>query len=353
MTEPKLPAVTSYRLSVCEVLAETHDTCSLVLDVPAESGDQFHYRPGQFLTVRVPSDRTGSVARCYSLSSSPYEDKSLKVTVKRVKDGYASNWICDNMRKGQELDVLSPAGVFTPKSMQEDFILLAGGSGITPIMSILKTALHIGTGTVVLIYANRDEESVIFSEELASLARSYPDRFIVMHWLETVQGLPSVVQLRKLASPYGSHEAFICGPTPFMDAAEQALRELDIPRNRIHVERFVSLVSNPFEATDNSDYPNDIADDGEPVSLRVELDGESYKFSWPRRKKLLDFLLEVGIDAPFSCREGACSACACQVERGEVKMLNNEVLDQDDLDEGLALACQAVPVTDDVSIRYE
>lgn len=353
MTEPEVPNAGFHRLRVCEIIAETHDSCSIVLDAPADLGHRFRYRPGQFLTVRVPSDRTGSVARCYSLSSAPHEEESLKVTVKRVDGGYASNWICDNVRVGAELEVLPPAGVFTPRSMGENLLLFAGGSGITPVMSILKSALRVDTSTVALIYANRDEESVIFAGELASLARRHANRLVVVHWLETVQGLPSVAQLRQLAAPYLDHEAFICGPTPFMDAAVQALRELELPSKRIHVERFVSLSTNPFDDTQKPDDADDASEDQEAVALRVELDGESYQFAWPRQKKLLDFLLQQGLDAPFSCREGACSACACQVDSGEVKMLNNEVLDQDDIDDGLTLACQAVPISDEVSVSYE
>lgn len=347
------PVATCHRLRVSEVVSETHDSCSLVFDVPPDLVEEFRYKPGQFLTLRVPSDRTGSVARCYSLSSAPHEGAPLKVTVKRVADGYSSNWICDNVRNGTELDVLPPAGAFVPKSLQDDFLLFAGGSGITPVMSILKTVLKAGTGTTILIYANRDEDSVIFADELASLGKQHPRRLVIVHWLETVQGIPSTAQLRQLAAPFVTHEAFICGPTPFMAAAETALRELAVPRKRIHVEKFVSLAGNPFEATPISDNGDDASTSEPEVALQVELDGESREFSWPPRKRLLDFLLEKGVDAPFSCREGACSACACRVDRGEVKMLNNEVLDQEDLDEGFVLACQAIPISDEVAVSYE
>ncbi len=141
--------------------------------VPDELRDKFAYRPGQFLTLRIPSDRTGSVARCYSLASSPFTDDAPKVTVKRTSDGYGSNWLCDNIAAGQTLEVLPPAGVFTPKSLDHDFLLFGAGSGITPVISILKSALTQGGGTVVLVYANRDEKSVIFAEELRALAEKY------------------------------------------------------------------------------------------------------------------------------------------------------------------------------------
>ena len=335
-------------VTVAEVITETADARSIVFDIPAEHAAVFAYTPGQFLTVRVPSERTGSVARCYSLSSAPHENR-VQVTVKRTADGYGSNWLCDNLRAGQEVQVLPPSGVFSPASLDEDFLLLAGGSGITPVMSILKSALAHGTGKVVLLYANRDEGSVIFARELADLAAEHEDRLIVLHWLESLQGLPTEAQLRALVRPYTAHEAFICGPAPFMEAARTVLKELGLPRKRIHLERFLSLGGNPFEVTE----PVAVEEAESPAGLEVSLDGETRKLAWPRRTKLLDLLLEKGFDAPYSCREGQCSACACRITSGEVKMLNNEVLDGDDIAEGIVLACQSLPLTDEVTVTYE
>ncbi|GAA1944504.1 ferredoxin--NADP reductase [Amycolatopsis minnesotensis] len=339
----------AHTLAVAEIVHETADACSVVFSVPPESAEAFRYSPGQFLTLRVPSDRTGSVARCYSLSSAPHEGR-VQVTVKRTADGYGSNWICDNLRAGSEVEVLPPAGVFTPSSFDEDLLLLAGGSGITPVMSILKTALGKGTGQVVLVYANRGQDSVIFAGELASLAARHPDRLVVIHWLETVQGIPSVAQLGALLRPHAGHEAFLCGPAPFMAAAKQALTELGAPRKRVHLERFISLGGNPFEVA-TAAAPS--AEDTGSAGLTVELDGDTHSLDWPRQRKLLDFLLDSGIDAPFSCRAGQCSACACRITSGEVKMLNNEILDSEDLADGIVLACQSLPLTDDVSVTYE
>jgi len=335
-------------VTVAEVITETADARSIVFEIPAEHLSVFAYTPGQFLTVRVPSERTGSVARCYSLSSAPHENR-VQVTVKRTADGYGSNWLCDNLRAGQEVQVLPPAGVFSPASLDEDFLLLAGGSGITPVMSILKSALAHGTGKVVLLYANRDERSVIFAKELADLAAKHADRLVVVHWLESLQGLPTEAQLRALVAPYTAHEAFICGPGPFMDAARTVLKDLGLPRKRIHLERFLSLGGNPFEVAE----PVAVEEAETPAKVEVTLDGETRNLDWPRRTKLLDLLLEKGFDAPYSCREGQCSACACRITSGEVKMLNNEVLDGDDIAEGIVLACQSLPLTDDVTVTYE
>jgi 3-ketosteroid 9alpha-monooxygenase subunit B len=338
-----------YTLTVADVVVETPDARSVVFEIPAEHAEAFRYSAGQFLTLKIPSDRTGSVARCYSLSSAPHENR-VQVTVKRTDGGYGSSWVCSSLRPGMTVDVLAPAGVFCPASVDEDFLLFAGGSGITPVMAILKTALEQGSGRVVLVYANRDESSVIFAGELASLAKRYGDRLVVVHWLESVQGLPDVSQLRGLATAYTSHEAFLCGPAPFMAAAREALGQLGVPRDRVHVEKFTSLTGNPFEDVPVEEEP---ASDEAPASLTVSLDGDTRSMAWPRRRKLLDHLLEAGMDAPYSCREGQCSACACRVVSGEVKMLHNEVLDAEDIADGIVLACQSLPVTDDVSISYE
>lgn len=335
---------------VVKVIRETADAHSLVLEPADGDGARFGYRPGQFLTVRVPSDRPGGAARCYSLCSSPVRDEHLKVTVKRTAGGYASHWICDHVTEGDTLEVLRPAGTFTPDSLDGDFLLLAAGSGITPVMSILTSALHAGTGQVTLVYANRDEQSVIFRDELTDLAREYGERLTVLHWLESVQGRPTAAGLRALARPYAERPVFVCGPGPFMELAAGALTELGVPQDRITVERFTSLTGDPFAARE----PAPEADTAGPVSTaEVELDGVRHTVDWPRDTPLLDVLLAAGLDAPYSCREGSCSACACVLTEGEVAMERNEVLDPADLADGLILACQARPLSDRLQATYD
>ncbi|MBV8930752.1 MAG: ferredoxin--NADP reductase [Mycobacteriaceae bacterium] len=339
-------------LQVADVVAETDDARSLVFKVPDGADippERLKYAPGQFLTLRIPSDRTGSVARCYSLCSSPFSDDALTVTVKRTADGYASNWLCDHAHPGMKLHVLAPSGVFVPPTLDADFLLLAGGSGITPMLSICKSALLEGAGKIVLVYANRDENSVIFGATLRELAAKYPDRLTVIHWLESVQGLPNAAAIAGLAAPYTGHDTYICGPGPFMDAAETALGNIGVPNERVHIEVFKSLDSDPFAAVvieeDESDEP--------PATAIVTLDGERHEFRWPRNAKLLDLLLDKGLDAPFSCREGHCGACAVLKKAGDIEMDVNDVLEQQDLDEGLILGCQARPRSDSVEVTYD
>ncbi|HZC70792.1 MAG TPA: ferredoxin--NADP reductase [Jatrophihabitans sp.] len=334
------------RLTVRAITHETEDACSIVLEPPA--GADFSYRPGQFLTLRVPTD-SGPVGRCYSLCSSPHVDDELRIAVKRVRDGVGSNWLNDTLAVGQQLECLPPSGVFTPKSFDGDLLLFAGGSGITPVISILKSALAVGRGRLVLVYANQHEASVIFAGELRDLAEVNPDRLHVIHWLESVQGLPSRTLLRSFIAPYSAYTAFVCGPSPFMETVTHALRDCGVPPARIHIERFHSLAEDPFTVETTVTAADD---SGETTRLCVDLDGEKHEYDWPRHTKLLDFLLAQGLKAPYSCRQGACSACACILDEGEVKMIANEILEQEDLDEGYILGCQSLPLTDVVRIRY-
>ncbi|MBB3051256.1 3-ketosteroid 9alpha-monooxygenase subunit B [Prauserella isguenensis] len=356
-------AVRAQRLRVAEVVDETAAARSIVFDA------DLAYRPGQFLTVRVPGDDRGPVARCYSLSSSPFTGERPQVTVKR--DGYASNWLCDHVAAGDELDVLPASGVFTPADLHADLALFAGGSGITPVLSIVRSVLAHGTGSMTLVYANADEPSVIFAGALRDLEETYPGRLTVVHWLETLQGLPTAERLAPFARMLQGRETFVCGPAPYMRAVVEAAKAAGTPRARIHRETFVSLGGDPFATAEPATgSPTDVAADAPeqataadddagaaegdaPARVTVDLDGTTTEHAWPRGAKLLDVLLEAGRDAPYSCREGQCSACACRVVSGEVKMLDNEVLDSDDIADGIVLACQSLPLTDDVSISYE
>jgi 3-ketosteroid 9alpha-monooxygenase subunit B len=336
-----------HQLKVAAVIAETDEACSLVFDVPPGLGRVFDYQPGQFLTVRIPSERDGSVARCYSLCSSPLTGDPLTVTVKQTPGGYASHWIAENVKPGSVLDVLPPAGMFVPPSLDDDFLLLAAGSGITPVMSILKSVLAVGHGRVVLVYANRDERSVIFGQALKDLAAAAGPRLLIVHWLDVLQGLPTAEQLTSLVRPFAAYQIFASGPDPFLTVVREAASAVGVPPRGVRAERFVSLQHNPFDA------PEPVAGGGIAATLKVTLDGATRSLAWPAGARMLDVLIEAELDPPFSCREGICGACACQLIEGKVEMASNEVLEDADLADGLILACQSVALTPEVSIRYE
>ncbi|MCV7228377.1 ferredoxin--NADP reductase [Mycolicibacterium komossense] len=340
----------AHTLSVFEVIKETADAVTLVFDVPAELAERFGYSPGQFLTVEVPSERCGSVARCYSLSSSPHCDRRPAVTVKRTADGYASNWICDNAAVNSVLTVLEPAGAFVPGSLDRDVLLCAAGSGITPVISIAKSVLLAGTGNVALLYANRDIGSVIFAGQIDALAAKFPDRLHVLHWLEEERGLPATDAIAQLVQSYVDRDVYLCGPAGFATQTMAALIRLGVADDRIRTEAYRSLEANPFLAPSaalRASNPNSA------TIATVELDGQTYELDWPKGTPLLDILLTKGLDAPYVCRESACGTCVCSVRSGRTRMLLNESLLDEELEVGLTLACQTLPESDRVHIAFD
>lgn len=338
--------LTYHRLKVSRVIEETADARTLELEIPAELAATFRYKPGQHLQLRVPcGDKP--LPRCYSLSGTPaIEGDPVRVTVKRVADGRASSWLCSRLGPGDTLEVAPPAGMFTPKSLNGDFLLFAGGSGITPVFSILRSVLAAGKGTVRLIYANRDERSVIFARELKRLSAEHPRRLQVIHWLDSVQGFPSSAQLAALARGHEQAQCFICGPQPFMDAATAALKDVGVPHANVHVEIFVSL---PEDADDVRPAGPAVAG---VTQVEATLDGVVTKASCRPDQLLIEALEEAGMAPPFSCRSGACAACMCKLEEGEVELVHNHVLSQHDLDQRWILCCQALPRSARVKISY-
>ncbi|MEO9327786.1 ferredoxin--NADP reductase [Gordonia aurantiaca] len=339
-------------LTVAEVIDETSDAKSFEFEVPETASAAFtDYKPGQFLTLRIPSDLTGSVARCYSLASSPFTDARPKVTVKRTVDGYGSNWVCDNLTPGSQIEVLPPSGVFTPKSYDDPLLLIAAGSGVTPVMSILKAALKKSSAPLVFFYANRSENDVIFASELRDLLHAHADRLTVIHWLESLQGLPTATALTSVFAPYArTHVAYLCGPGPFMDAVHKALSQADFPHHNVHTEVYNSLSGDPFADVALEEVTEE--EQADAATVEVELDGETHKLSWPRKRTLVDIMLAAGLDAPYSCQEGECGSCACTLTEGTVEMENTGALDPEDIEDGYILGCQARPTSDSLKIEF-
>jgi 3-ketosteroid 9alpha-monooxygenase subunit B len=339
----------SHELTVVEVIAETADAVSLVLAPAEHARAQFDYQAGQFLTLRIPAS-DDAVSRCYSLSSTPATDEHLKVTVKRTAGGLASNWLCDHARAGMVLESLTPSGTFTISATGSDLIFVAAGSGITPVMSMIRTALSVTGRRVTLIYANRDRESVIFDAELTALQSRCSDRLAITHWLESESGLPTEAGLRALlvgTSP--SDAAYLCGPTEFMNVATAALQAVGISAENIHREVFSSLTTDAFAVPTISD----VTADGDLVTATVEIDGATHDITWPKSEVLLDVLLSQGINAPYACREGNCGGCAYTLKQGDVSLRVNDTLDDYELGIGVRLACQSIPESDHLTVVFD
>lgn len=343
-----------HSLRVREVIRETAEACSVWLEPPAGEASRFAYRPGQFLTFRLPVAGQ-ELQRCYSLSSTPGLDEGLRITVKRVAGGRGSHWICDALSPGDHLEALAPGGRFVPATLEGDFLLFAGGSGITPVLSILRAVLAEGHGRVRLVFANRDEASVIFAELLRELQQHYPERLQVIHLLDSLQGPPSRGQLMWLARPWWHAQAFICGPGPFMDAVEAALAELGMPPERIRLERFAApgkapapSAPAPVEAAREAPDAPALAES----AVSVALGGETLSFACRGDETLLEAAARQGIELPSACQAGICASCVCQVVEGEVTLGHNEVLDERDLAQGMTLSCQAQPASERLALKF-
>lgn len=336
-----------------EVVAESADAVTVSFDVPKELAEHFGYLPGQFLTLRVPSGQTRSVARCYSLSSGPTVDARLAVTVKRTVGGYASNWLCDNVSAGDTVAVLPPSGTFVARDLTRDVLLCAAGSGITPIMSITRSILHSGTGRIALLYANRDRESTIFLRRLTELAEQFPGRLMLLHWWEDDKGLPAAGDIANIVAPYADRDVYLCGPEGFMAVTRTGLQQLGVAAHHIRCEEYRSLADNPFEAPSPVAVSPAPAAAGEHPRVTVELDGEIHELAWPKDTTLLQLLIDAGLDPPYVCRESACGTCVCSVKTGQTRMRMNESLIDDELEMGLTLACQTLPESGQLHIAFD
>jgi 3-ketosteroid 9alpha-monooxygenase subunit B len=335
-------------LTVVSVVEETADARSLVLSIPDALVDEFGYEPGQFLTLNVPS-RLEPTARCYSIASSPYCDEPLKVTVKRTQGGYASNLLCDYPEIPFQIEVLKPSGAFTPKSLDGELVLLAGGSGITPIMSILKSVLHGGSGSCRVFYANRDRASTIFADELQELEAQFPERCTVEYWHEDERGgFPDDAALDSMLTVDPQTEVFTCGPGPFMELVRSVTKRRGLTHDHVHFEEFVSLAGDPFAPVADIG----VEEQADAASVEIELEGETHVLAWPRSRTLVDVMLNAGLDVPYSCRSGECGSCVCTVLEGSVDPGFNELLDPEDVADGLILGCQAKPTADVVKVEF-
>lgn len=330
-------------LTVRRVIAETDDARSIELEVPQSAVSDFTYRPGQFLTFEVTAG--GETARrCYSLSSTPGIDPWPIVTVKRVQGGRISNWFNDNVRPGDHLTVAPPAGRFTLGSSEAPLCLYAGGSGITPIISILKYVLRNWTTPVRLFYANRSEDSVIFRSTLDRLAAEHPDRLWVRYHLDSRDGLTSAAEIAAVAGTAIGWRHYLCGPGPFMNLIEETLAKLNVPAGDVHIERFTvteeTVPSEPLETA----YAE--------AEITILLQGQKRTIRSQPGETVLAAARRAGLQPPSSCESGICASCLAKVTGGRAVMRHNEVLNEDEIAEGLTLTCQAVPASGELAIEY-
>jgi 3-ketosteroid 9alpha-monooxygenase subunit B len=336
-----------HQLRVAKIVQETPDARSFVLEVPADIADKFAYRAGQFLTFKVPHE-SGDFARCYSLSSAPETDgKHLKVTVKRVTGGKGSNWFNDALKEGGSLHVMPPAGRFVLKESAAPLLLFGGGSGITPMMSLIKSALKSGARKIRLFYANRDKASIIFDDELLGLIASNPARLEVIHHLDAEQGLTKPEEIMAAMKGYETAEAYLCGPGPFMTLVERTLSDAGMPRDKILVER--------FEASGNDAVPVEPQDEGDviPSEITIHFENKVHKVPYKKGQTILEAARAAGLNPLSSCEEGFCASCAAKKIKGKVVLAKNDIYTADDLANNWILTCQGHCFGAEVEITYD
>jgi 3-ketosteroid 9alpha-monooxygenase subunit B len=339
-----------HELEVVEVVSETRDAKSFVFDVPDALREIFDYVPGQFFTFRIPwADFT--IDRCYSLSSAPQWGEKPKVTIKRIDDGRMSNWMNDNLKPGDRIPVMPPAGLFVLHERSIPLVLFGGGSGITPVISLLKHALRETDRKIKMVYANRDLDSVIFKAELDEMVAQHADRLALVHHLDSEIGFLTRERVNAHVADWLDADFYICGPTPFMDTIENALADSQLRGGHVHVERFVSALD-PDRAKDREVTPEPEAT-GHPESITVHLDGNRHEVDYNEGETILAAAIRAGLDVPFSCQDGYCSCCMAKFKQGEVFMASREALTDKDIEKGWILTCQAKPTTGSCEVEYE
>jgi|SRR5579859_1134891 len=350
-----------HELTVRKIVQETKDAISIVFEHPTSG--KINYKSGQFLTL-IATVQGKEVRRAYSLCSSPFIDEDLAVTVKRVDDGLLSNWLPENLKVGQKLKILEPMGQFTTeysKDKKRHFIMFSGGSGITPMMSILKSVINQEPESICsLIYCNNDIDSIIFKNELDRLQTENEGRVHVIHvllnapmnWQGYVGFLNKemLVKLFERIPDWGLEKTtyLMCGPEGMMKNVEMLLSDLHIPKEKVFKESFVS---GTIDKEKKEETKAATASGNTAHEVTVRYDGQEYKFTVEPNRTILETALDQGIDLPYSCQSGLCTACRGRALSGRVKLDEEEGLSQSERAEGYVLTCVGHPVTDDVVIE--
>jgi len=351
-----------YPLRVAAIVPETAEANSIRFEIPDDLRDTFAFKAGQHLTLKA--DIGGEeVRRNYSLCTAP-DERDWMVTVKRIGGGVFSNWIGDHLKAGDTVEVMPPHGSFTTElnaSAKRQVVGIAGGSGITPVMSLIRTILKSEPQSrFTLLYGNRDSSSIIFLEELAKLKNRYLDRLELYHFLDAEEGdidlfngmldrarVDDAIE-HLIGTPKEISDWFICGPGPMMDAAESALIDRGVGRERIHIERFTADRPKDSLVKEMADLQSKAAG----LTVSVTLDGRTRKVEFSEGN-ILDSARAAGLPAPFACKAGVCATCRAKVTSGKVEMAARYGLTDEEVADGYVLTCQSVPAGEGVAVDYD
>jgi ring-1,2-phenylacetyl-CoA epoxidase subunit PaaE len=351
-----------HALKVAEIVPETAEANSIRFEVPQELRDAFAFKAGQHLTLKAMIDGE-EVRRNYSLCTAP-DEQDWMVTVKRIANGVFSNWVGDRLKAGDMVEVMPPHGSFTTEfspTAKRHIVGIAGGSGVTPVMSLLRTTLREEPASqFTLLYGNRDSSSIIFLEELADLKDRHLGRLSLHHFLAEEEGDIELFNgmldrercdeaISALVGVPASVDAwFICGPGPMMDAAEGALLDRNVDKERIHIERFTADRPSAALAAEMAQLQTKAAG----ATMSVTLDGRTRKVAFTETN-ILDSARAGGLPAPFACKAGVCATCRAKVTSGKVEMAARYGLTDEEVAAGYVLTCQSVPVGDGVAVDYD
>lgn len=355
-------SVAFHPLKVADVRRETWDSVSIRFDVPAELKEKFQFRPGQHLTLKLELNGE-EVRRNYSVCVAPQEDE-LRIAVKEVPQGRFSGWANRVMKAGHIIEAMPPHGSFTwtfEEGAKRKYVAFAGGSGITPILSLIKTGLiEEPDSDFVLLYGNRASHTIMFLEELANLKDRFMARLQVCHFLEEEDGEVDIFNgrldrpkaedaLKQLIGPTEIDAVFICGPGPMMTAVEAASLAHGVPAEKILIERFTTDDIKIDQAA-----VRDLERKAQGSQVQVRIDGRTRTLAFDAAKgSILENARAAGLPAPFACKAGVCATCKAKVVSGEVKMKVNYGLSPEDLAQNYVLTCQAMPVSDKVVLDYD
>ncbi len=343
-----------YNLKVSEIKHETPSTVSLFFH---EFPEEFkNYLPGQYITLRVKiGDK--SYNRSYSLSSSPTLDNFLRITVKELENGTVSKYLKRNARVGETFHALPPLGNFTVKphpDKKKHYVFIAGGSGITPVFSMIREILHREEKSKIsLLYSNHTKKDTIFKEELDALKEQFPKRFKIKY-IYTRKGMPriegenAVKYLEKANAKFKPpKEYYVCGPAGLIQNTLKALEETGVSKEQIHIEYYDAPVE---KAQDSQETPSEKT---QKKKVIIRLDGETHTLEIPENKDILGAALDAGLEPPYACQSGICASCRAKLLKGEVRTEIQEGLTEDEKAEGFILTCQAFPVSEEVEIKYQ
>ncbi|WP_299784847.1 2Fe-2S iron-sulfur cluster-binding protein [uncultured Marivita sp.] len=349
-----------YSLTVTDVQKTTRDAVAITLE--ARDGGDFRFTQGQYLTLKRDFDGT-EIRRSYSICSGANEGV-LRVGIKKVADGAFSVWANDALKPGMVIEAMEPMGKFhTPIEPEKakSYLAFAGGSGITPVLSILKTVLAAEPKSeVTLVYANRSVGTIMFREELEDLKNLYMGRVNIIHILETdgqeIDLFQGRVDTDKCAALFDRwidihsvDTAFICGPEPMMKAIAQSLKDHGLTKEQIKFELFASA------QTGRVARQRDVVQAAQSTGVHasVTLDGMARTFDMDRSLTLLEAALDNDLDAPHACRAGVCSTCKCKILSGEVEMLANHALEDHEVRDGFVLSCQSIVLSDSITVTFD